>query len=45
MLEEYSHYKSIEVNWIYDAENDASLEYGEEFAEDIESLTFNLLEK
>lgn len=46
MLEEYSkNCKSIEVNWIYDAENDASLEYGEEFAEDIESLTFNLVEK
>ncbi len=37
--------KNIIVNWIYDEENDASLEYGEEFAEDIESLTFNLVEK
>ena len=37
--------KNIVVNWIYDEENDASLEYGEEFAEDIESLTFNLKEK
>ena len=37
--------KDIEVNWIYDEDNDASLEYGEEFAEDIESLTFNLVEK
>ena len=36
--------KNIVVNWIYDEENDASLEYGEEFAEDIESLTFNLVE-
>ena len=37
--------KKVIVNWIYDEDNDASLEYGEEFAEDIESLTFNLVEK
>ena len=37
--------KKIVVNWIYDEDNDASLEYGEEFEEDIESLTFNLVEK
>jgi len=37
--------KNIVVNWIYDEDNDASLEYGEEFAEDMESLTFNLVEK
>jgi hypothetical protein len=37
--------KNITVNWIYDEDNDAALEYGEEFAEDIESLTFNLVEK
>ena len=37
--------KNIVVNWIYDEENDASLEYGEEFAEDMETLTFNLVEK
>ncbi|MFT5662392.1 MAG: hypothetical protein ACI9TV_003043 [Sulfurimonas sp.] len=37
--------KNIVVNWIYDEDNEASLEYGEEFAEDIESLTFNLVEK
>ena len=37
--------KNIIVNWIYDEENDASLEYGEEFAEDMESLSFNLVEK
>ena len=46
MLEELSEDgKKIVVNWIYDEDNDASLEYGEEFAEDIESLTFNLKEK
>ncbi len=37
--------KNITVNWIYDEDNEASLEYGEEFAEDMESLTFNLVEK
>jgi len=37
--------KNIIVNWIYDEDNEASLEYGEEFAEDMESLTFNLVEK
>ncbi|MCU7834585.1 MAG: DUF1987 domain-containing protein [gamma proteobacterium symbiont of Taylorina sp.] len=37
--------KKIVLNWIYDEDNDAALEYGEEFAEDIESLTFNLVEK
>ena len=37
--------KNIILNWIYDEENDAALEYGEEFAEDIETLTFNLVEK
>lgn len=37
--------KNIIVNWIYDEDNEASLEYGEEFAEDMESLAFNLVEK
>lgn len=37
--------KNIVLNWIYDEENDAALEYGEEFAEDVEALTFNLIEK
>jgi hypothetical protein len=37
--------KKIVLNWIYDEDNDAALEYGEEFAEDVESLTFNLVEK
>ncbi len=37
--------KNIIVNWIYDEENDSALEYGEEFAEDMEELTFNLVEK
>ena len=37
--------KSIIINWIYDDDNDAALEYGEEFAEDLEFVTFNLVEK
>ncbi len=37
--------KNITVNWVYDEENDSALEYGEEFAEDMEELTFNLVEK
>ncbi|MBN2826026.1 MAG: DUF1987 domain-containing protein [Campylobacterales bacterium] len=35
--------KKIVVNWIYDEDNDAILEYGEEFAEDYESLKFNFV--
>ncbi len=37
--------KKITVNWLYNKDNDAALEYGEEFAEDFENLTFNLVEK
>ncbi len=37
--------KKIVVNWIYDKENDAAQEYGEEFQEDLESLPFNLVKK
>ena len=37
--------KNITVNWIYDADNDSAEEYGEEFQEDLESLTFNLVKK
>ncbi|MFK5985855.1 MAG: DUF1987 domain-containing protein [Pseudomonadota bacterium] len=37
--------KNITLNWIYDQDNDAALEYGEEFAEDIEHLVFNLVQK
>ncbi len=37
--------KNIAVNWIYDKKNDSSLEYGEEFKEDLTTLPFNLVEK
>ncbi|MFK5968710.1 MAG: DUF1987 domain-containing protein [Candidatus Marithrix sp.] len=35
--------KNIVVNWIYDSEDEDSEEYGEEFKEDLEALTFNLI--
>ncbi len=37
--------KNITLNWIYDKENESSLEYGEEFQEDLEVLQLNLVEK
>ncbi len=37
--------KNITINWIYDADNDSAEEFGEEFQEDLESLTFNLVQK
>ncbi len=35
--------KNIIVNWIYDAEDYNIEEFGEEFQEDLETLTFNLV--
>lgn len=35
----------ITVNWLFDTENETMQEAGEDFAEDFESLTFNVLEK
>ncbi len=37
--------KNIVVNWIYDAEDEDSEEYGEEFQEDLKALIFNLVPK
>ena len=37
--------KDIVINWHYDSNNDATMEYGEEFAEDLEYVKFNLVEK
>ena len=37
--------KNITVNWIYNKEDEDTLEYGEEFQEDMQNLMFNLLEK
>lgn len=36
---------TIEVDWLYDAENESALEAGEDFKEDFESLTINLVKK
>jgi len=33
----------VEINWIYHEENETALECGEEFQEDLEHLSFNLL--
>ena len=46
LLEEaHNNGKKIEINWIYDEENEAALEAGEDFKEDFEDLNFNLMEK
>lgn len=37
--------KNIVLNWIYDKKNESSLEYGEEFKEDLATLKFNLVGK
>jgi len=37
--------KQLTVNWIYDEEDDSTLETGEEFQEDLESLTFKFVIK
>ena len=37
--------KNITLNWIYDKDNESVLEYGEEFQEDLENLTLNLIAK
>ncbi len=35
----------VAINWIYDQEDEDSLEFGEEFMEDLDHLKFNLVEK
>lgn len=45
LVEEASEANVIEINWIYDEENESALEAGEDFKEDFESLTFNLVVK
>jgi hypothetical protein len=37
--------KKITVNWIYEADDDDTREFGEEFQEDFESLNFILVQK
>lgn len=46
LLEEaHNNGKDIEINWIYDEENESALEAGEDFKEDFVTLNFNLIEK
>jgi len=37
--------KNITVNWVYEEDDEDALEFGEEFQEDLESVTFNLVQK
>lgn len=45
LIEEANEDNSIEINWIYDEENESALEAGEDFKEDFENLTINLVPK
>lgn len=45
MMEEAGSAHALEVNWIYDPENESAREAGEDFIEDFEKLTINLIEK
>jgi hypothetical protein len=45
LLDENREENTIEVNWIYDAENESAEEAGEDFRDDFEELTINLVEK
>jgi len=44
-LEEKSEENNIEINWIYNEENEVAEEAGEDFKEDFENLNFNLIAK
>jgi len=43
--ESHNEGSSIEINWIYEADDDIIEETGEDFKEDFESLEFNLIAK
>jgi len=45
VLDEAKADHDIEINWIYDEENESALEAGEDFVDDFEDLTINLVEK
>ncbi len=45
LLEEASANHTIEINWIYDEENESALEAGQDFIEDFEALKINLVKK
>lgn len=45
LLDEAKENHSIEINWIYDEENESAQEAGEDFIEDFEDLSINLVVK
>ena len=45
LLEENSSDNNIEINWIYDEENESAEEAGEDFIEDFEDLNIKLVQK
>jgi len=45
LLEENSDDNVIEINWIYDEENESAEEAGEDFIEDFENLNIKLVSK
>ena len=45
LLEENSKENDIEINWIYDEENESAEEAGEDFIEDFEDLNIKLVVK
>jgi len=45
LLDEAKERCEIEINWIYDPENESAQEAGEDFIEDFEDLKINLTEK
>lgn len=45
LLEENSEENNIEINWIYDEENESAEEAGEDFIEDFEDLNIKLVIK
>jgi len=45
LLDENAEDNKIEINWIYDEENESAEEAGEDFIEDFEDLNINLVAK
>lgn len=45
ILDEVKENHQLEINWIYDEENESALEAGEDFVDDFEDLKINLVAK
>jgi len=45
MFDEIKEKRNIEINWIYDKDNESILEVGEDYKLDFDGLNFNLLER